>query len=203
MMRTFVKLFGPYPWRQYSQLVASEYTWGGMENTGATTLTEKGLMDSRAAMDLTYDGLLSHELAHQWWGDLVTCHGWHHNWLNEGWATFCEALFNEARDGEDAGAWTRLKNTNQYWTQDRGQYRRPIVFDRYGENRGTGSFILIDPATQFTCGAGMIVEPIRESAPTHAAPLTFAERLAHLARRAASDEEAAEAVRQALEEMLT
>jgi sulfate adenylyltransferase subunit 1 (EFTu-like GTPase family) len=33
---------------------------------------------------------------------------------------------------------------------------RPIVFDRYAENRGTGSFILIDPATQFTCGAGMI-----------------------------------------------
>jgi sulfate adenylyltransferase large subunit len=81
---------------------------------------------------------------------------------------------------------------------------RPLVFDRYAENRGTGSFILIDPATQFTCGAGMIAEPVREGgAAVHAAPLTFAERLAHLARRAASDEEAAEAVRKALEEMLT
>ena len=36
-----------------------------------------------------------------------------------------------------------------------------------------------------------------------AAPLTFAERLAHMARRASSDEEAAELVRKALEEMLT
>ena len=36
----------------------------------------------------------------------------------------------------------------------------------------------------------------------HVAPLSFAERLAHIARRAASDEEAAEAVRKALEEML-
>jgi sulfate adenylyltransferase subunit 1 (EFTu-like GTPase family) len=80
---------------------------------------------------------------------------------------------------------------------------RPIVFDRYSENRGTGSFILIDPATHFTCGAGMIIEPVRSGAVTHAAPLTFAERLAQLARRAASDEEAAEAVRNALEEMLT
>jgi sulfate adenylyltransferase large subunit len=80
---------------------------------------------------------------------------------------------------------------------------RPIVFDRYADNRSTGSFILIDPATQFTCGAGMITEIVRESAAAHTAPLTFAERLAHLARRAASDEEAAEAVRQALEEMLT
>jgi sulfate adenylyltransferase large subunit len=80
---------------------------------------------------------------------------------------------------------------------------RPIVFDRYAENRGTGSFILIDPATHFTCGAGMITDPVREVTPHHTAPLTFAERLAHLARRAASDEEAAEAVRKALEEMLT
>jgi sulfate adenylyltransferase subunit 1 (EFTu-like GTPase family) len=80
---------------------------------------------------------------------------------------------------------------------------RPIVFDRYTQNRTTGSFILIDPATHFTCGAGMITEPIREVATVHTAPLSFAERLAHLARRAGSDEEAAEAVRKALEEMLT
>jgi sulfate adenylyltransferase subunit 1 (EFTu-like GTPase family) len=80
---------------------------------------------------------------------------------------------------------------------------RPIVFDRYAENRGTGSFILIDPATHFTCGAGMITDPVRESTPHHTAPLTFAERLAHLARRAGSDDEAAELVRKALEEMLT
>jgi sulfate adenylyltransferase subunit 1 (EFTu-like GTPase family) len=81
---------------------------------------------------------------------------------------------------------------------------RPLVFDRYGDNRGTGSFILIDPATQFTCGAGMITDPLRDAAdPHHAAPLSFAERLAHLARRASSDEEAADLVKKALEEMLT
>ena len=80
---------------------------------------------------------------------------------------------------------------------------RPLVFDRYGDSRATGSFILIDPATHFTCGAGMIAEPVRAASPHHTAPLTFAERIAHLARRAASDAEAAEAVRQALEEMLT
>ena len=81
---------------------------------------------------------------------------------------------------------------------------RPIAFDKYGDNRGTGSFILVDPGTHFTCGAGMIREQVRPaSTATHAAPLSFAERLAHLARRAGSDEDAAEAVRQALEEMLT
>ena len=36
----------------------------------------------------------------------------------------------------------------------------------------------------------------RGAAPAHGAPLSFAERLAHMARRAASDAEAVEAVRQ-------
>jgi sulfate adenylyltransferase large subunit len=80
---------------------------------------------------------------------------------------------------------------------------RPLVFDRYRESRATGSFILIDPATQFTCGAGMITEPLGVTHEAHHAPLSVAERIAHLARRAASDQEGAEAVRKALEELLT
>jgi len=80
---------------------------------------------------------------------------------------------------------------------------RPLVFDRYRDSRGTGSFILIDPATHFTCGAGMITEPLGVTHEAHNAPLSFAERIAHLARRAGSDAEAAEAVRKALEELLT
>ncbi len=79
---------------------------------------------------------------------------------------------------------------------------RPIVFDRYAENRTTGSFILIDPGTQFTCGAGMIVEPATGEV-AHSSRMGFAEKIARLARSAGSDEDAAAAVRPALEEMLT
>jgi sulfate adenylyltransferase subunit 1 (EFTu-like GTPase family) len=79
---------------------------------------------------------------------------------------------------------------------------RPIVFDRYAENRTTGSFILIDPGTQFTCGAGMIAEPATGEV-AHSSRMGVAEKIARLARSAGSDEDAAEAVRQALEEMLT
>ena len=81
---------------------------------------------------------------------------------------------------------------------------RPIVFDRYETNRGTGSFIIIDPATHFTAGAGMIVNAVRDGSVTKAAaPVSAAERLALLARRAGSDAEAIEAMRKALEEILT
>jgi sulfate adenylyltransferase subunit 1 (EFTu-like GTPase family) len=81
---------------------------------------------------------------------------------------------------------------------------RPLVFDRYDANRGTGSFIVIDPATHFTAGAGMITNAVHDGGHAHAtAPVSAAERLALLARHAASDAEATEAVRKALEEMLT
>jgi sulfate adenylyltransferase large subunit len=79
---------------------------------------------------------------------------------------------------------------------------RPLVFDRYADNRGTGSFILIDPATNFTAGAGMIVNPVGDRDGTAARPHSAAERLARLARAAASDAEATEAVRRALEEIM-
>jgi sulfate adenylyltransferase large subunit len=81
---------------------------------------------------------------------------------------------------------------------------RPLVFDAYRADRTTGSFVLIDPATCFTAGAGMITAPVRETV-AHAVepPLSAAERLARLARGAGSDTEAVEAVARALEEMLT
>jgi sulfate adenylyltransferase subunit 1 len=80
---------------------------------------------------------------------------------------------------------------------------RPLVFDLYEKNRATGSFILIDAATQFTAGAGMIVGAAREATTAGpGAPVSAAERLALAARHAASDAQAIEAVRRALEEML-
>jgi len=78
---------------------------------------------------------------------------------------------------------------------------RPLAFERYGDDRTTGSFILIDPATNFTAGAGMIAEPVAERraglAGNHAAA-----RLAQAARGADTDEAAVTLVERMLEEML-
>ena len=78
---------------------------------------------------------------------------------------------------------------------------RPIVFEPYADNRTTGSFILIDPATSFTAGAGMIAAALADDGP--AVTRGAAERLARTARAAASDGAATDAVRAMLEEMLT
>jgi len=78
---------------------------------------------------------------------------------------------------------------------------RPLLFDPYASNRETGSFILIDSATNFTAGAGMIIGATREL-PRHGARPAAAERLAAAARTAANETEAVEAVRRVLEEVL-
>jgi hypothetical protein len=60
---------------------------------------------------------------------------------------------------------------------------KPLFFDSYQRNRITGSFILIDPETNATSGAGMI----RESAGTDAeeAPVRAVERVTRWGHRGA------------------
>jgi len=78
---------------------------------------------------------------------------------------------------------------------------RPLLFDPYGVNRTTGSFIVIDPSTNATAGAGMIVRGLDEESDTRG--LDAAERIARAARAAVSDQAAADAVRRILEDILT
>jgi sulfate adenylyltransferase subunit 1 (EFTu-like GTPase family) len=78
---------------------------------------------------------------------------------------------------------------------------QPLVFDPYGENRTTGSFVVIDPATNFTAGAGMIVRALEDG--RSSATASAALRIAAAARAAANDRDASEAVQRLLEEMLT
>lgn len=102
MIDLFEQRFGvPYPWDRYDQLVVKNFGAGGMENTSATSMYPTAILDSTALLDGDLDGLIAHELAHQWTGDLITCKSWAHIWLNEGWATYCSALWNERRFGED------------------------------------------------------------------------------------------------------
>jgi len=78
---------------------------------------------------------------------------------------------------------------------------RPLVFDSYQSNRTTGSFVLIDAASNFTAGAGMIVRPLGADGAEWTGGA--AARVALAARTAATPAEAEEAVRRLLEELLT
>jgi aminopeptidase N len=119
-----------YPYPRYAQVAVAEYP-GGMEHTTCTTQTDACLIGKRAALDHDLDLLVAHELAHQWFGDLVTCAEWPHAWLNEGFATYLEVLFQEHDKGRDEAEYELLGNARVYFDEDSRRYSRAIVCRTY------------------------------------------------------------------------
>ena len=133
MMRVLAELAGtPYPYVKYASVVVQDFTWGGMENTSATTYIDDLLPDARGAGDYDSGRLVSHELAHQWFGDLITCREWAHAWLNEGFATYAWLYFAEHAYGMDEAQRLQLQHADLYFAEDH-EYRRPIVARTYTE----------------------------------------------------------------------
>ncbi|HTW85168.1 MAG TPA: M1 family aminopeptidase [Candidatus Sulfotelmatobacter sp.] len=132
MIDVFERTIGvPYPYARYSQIAVAEFIFGGMENTTATTQTDRVLHDERAHLDYSADYLASHELAHQWFGDLITCRDWSQAWLNEGFATYFEAVWLEADKGWDEYLYDIYSIVGRYLDEDAERYRRPIVCNVY------------------------------------------------------------------------
>ena len=134
MVRFFSEKTGvKYPYAKYAQTTVRDFG-GGMENISATTQTDNMIHDARTELDATSDGLQSHELAHQWFGDLITCRHWSDIWLNESFATYFQAMWDEHSLGHDAFLYldVRANKESYYETWARGQ-RRPIVTKNYSE----------------------------------------------------------------------
>ena len=95
MMAFFEEKFGPYPFDKYGMVEVP--IRGAMEHQSMTSYS-----NALITGDHRYDYVVVHELAHQWWGNLVTLATWEDIWLNEGFASYCEALYFESLYGEKA-----------------------------------------------------------------------------------------------------
>ncbi len=92
-LNIFETLFGPYTWEKigYAEV---PFPHGAMEHATCISVPDYVVDGTH-----DHDALLVHEFSHSWFGNLVTCRSAGDMWLNEGWATYSEALYLEFSKG--------------------------------------------------------------------------------------------------------
>lgn len=104
VMDYFTSIFGPYPFRKEKYAMSQIGYFGGLENQTNSIVH---------SLSLPWFNLTVHELAHQWFADMITCETWNHAWLNEGFANYAEALYEEYLNGF-SGYKSYMKNYEFY-----------------------------------------------------------------------------------------
>jgi aminopeptidase N len=90
MLGFFSDIFGTYPFIKEKYGHAMCNFGGGMEHQ---TISSMGGFS---------ESLIAHELAHQWFGNMVTCKTWSDIFVNEAFASYAEALYEEHTYGQAA-----------------------------------------------------------------------------------------------------
>jgi aminopeptidase N len=113
MFRVFEELFGPYPFVQYTVVVADDDLEIPLEAQGLS-IFGRNHVDGEGGSSR----LIAHELAHSWFGNSLTADSWKHIWLHEGFACYAEWIWSEASGGSKLNRiadqqWNRLSGLNQ------------------------------------------------------------------------------------------
>jgi len=97
--RILEKYFGEYPWVK-EKIGIAEVPNSGMEHQTMITFQNKFVYQRIGDQD--YSANLFHEYAHEWWANKVTNKDWAHMWIQEGIATYAEALAHFELGGPEA-----------------------------------------------------------------------------------------------------
>jgi aminopeptidase N len=89
MVAFFSDLFGAYPFESYGGLVVDFPIETALETQTLSVFDISIVEDGEEG-----ESTVAHELVHQWFGDYLALADWGDMWLNEGFATYFEELWN-------------------------------------------------------------------------------------------------------------
>jgi len=115
MIEFYSQAFGEYPFLNEKYGMAEIPGSASMEHQTCTSYSSRLVNGTHQ-----YDWIIAHELAHQWWGDLVTLSDWSDIWLNEGFATYSDALWQENIHGFEGLKSRMAAFKNIYFTHHQG-----------------------------------------------------------------------------------
>jgi aminopeptidase N len=95
MMDILVDNYGTYPFATYGTVSVFPFPYGGMEHQTMVTQNRYWLNDEQ-------DAGFVHEMGHHWFGNSMTCATWADIWINEGGASYTEAIYLEDLEGEQS-----------------------------------------------------------------------------------------------------
>jgi aminopeptidase N len=155
MIAAFEELFGPYPFVQYSVVVADDDLEIPLEAQGLSIFGRNHVDGEGGSLRL-----IAHELAHSWFGNSLTASNWKHIWLHEGFACYAEWLWSEVSGGPKAHRiaeqqWNRLRALDQDFAI--GDPGPDLMFDDRLYKRGA----LTLHAVRLTIGDAAFFEMLR------------------------------------------
>ncbi len=95
-VRGYVSQFGSYGFDRVGYYIVP-FNGGAMEHAANIAYPDYAVNGTTSE-----ETLMAHELSHHWWGNWVTCSSDSDMWINEGWASFSEAVFLEYVYGKQA-----------------------------------------------------------------------------------------------------
>lgn len=122
--KIFEDQFGAYPFEKIGYVLTDK---GAMEHQTMINIANSTIREYERSKN-PYGSVIIHELAHQWFGNLVTPYDFRDAWLNESFATWCEAYFKEAKFGK-LEYWSELRKFGEDVFTTTGTSIRLPIYD--------------------------------------------------------------------------
>jgi aminopeptidase N len=133
--------FGPYPFSTVGAIVPNQNDLGFALETQTRAVYSKLFWLTGQGVPRDADWVVVHELAHQWFGDDVALARWQDIWLNEGFASYAEWMWEEYEGRATpqeifVATYNSIPADNAFWDTVIGDPGVELLFDGAVYTRG-------------------------------------------------------------------